>query len=107
MKTWDPRPADDPLERRCAPHTPIALRASLRPAGQPSFDTSAIDLSLGGFAAWCRNRLERGSLCWLQYHGLEPLQSEVVWWDDRFVGCAFSDLLAQHVHDSIIESYHG
>ena len=90
-------------ENRCSPHVPIALRALLRPEGEQSFETSVIDLSSGGFAAWCGDRLPYGSVCWLTFPGPEPLRATVVWREDKFVGCAFSDLLAPAVHDSIIK----
>ena len=105
METWGARYAEAAQEDRCGPHLPIALRASLRPAGQCSFETSVIDLSLGGFAAWCGNCLQPGTLCWLTLPGVEPLRSKVVWWDDKFVGCAFSQLLTPILYDQIIERY--
>lgn len=106
MKSWGDRYAEAAQEDRCAPHRSIALKATLRPSGQRSFGTSVIDLSLGGFAAWCGDRLDPQTLCWLTFPGVASLRSEVVWWDDRFVGCAFSELLTPTIYDGIIERYH-
>ncbi|MFC4295428.1 PilZ domain-containing protein [Novosphingobium tardum] len=94
-------------EDRCAPRTRIAIPAGLRPSGGRSFQTSVLDLSLGGFSATCVNRMHNGSLCWLTLPGLESLQAEVIWWQNNVVGCAFSNLLSPIVHDNILARYRG
>lgn len=92
-------------EDRCAPRTRIAIPAALRPSGGRSFQTDVLDLSLGGFSAFCVNRMHPGSLCWLTLPGLESLQAEVVWWQDSMVGCAFASLLSPIVHDNVLARY--
>jgi hypothetical protein len=103
MKSWGTRYTEAAQEDRSAPHVGIRLRSSLRPSGQASFETSVIDLSLGGFAAWCGNPLPPGTLCWLTLPGVKPMQSEVVWWEDKFVGCAFSELLDPSTYNEVVE----
>lgn len=105
MKSWADRYVLAAQEDRCAPHLSVAIEASLRPSGRSSFKTSVIDLSRGGFAAWCRDALPVGSLCWLTLPGVKGMPSEVVWWDDSFVGCAFLELLGPSIYDEIAQRY--
>jgi len=94
-------------EDRCAPRTRISIPAQLRISGGRPFQTVVHDLSLGGFSAAAINRLHPGQRCWLTLPGLEALQSQVVWWDNSIVGCAFDDLLSPIVHDNILARYSG
>ena len=92
-------------EDRCAPRTRISIPATLRASGGRSFQTIVHDLSLGGFCASAINRLQPGTICWITLPGLESLQSEVVWWNNSLIGCAFKDLLSPIVHDNILSRW--
>ena len=92
-------------EDRCAERSAVTIPSSLRPTGGRGFATTVLDLSLAGFSADCPDRLLVGMNCWLTLPGLEALQSEVVWWDNSKVGCAFARLLSPIVHDSIVLRY--
>lgn len=94
-------------EDRSAPRSRVNIPASLRASGGKAFHTVVNDLSLGGFSAASLNRLHVGSMCWLTLPGLEALQSEVVWWENGQVGCAFANLLSPIVHDNILARYRG
>lgn len=89
-------------EDRCAPRTRITIPASLRASGGRSFQTMVHDLSLGGYCCSAVNRLQVGTICWITLPGLESLQSEVVWWNNSLVGCAFKDLINPIVYDNIL-----
>ena len=89
-------------EDRCAPRTRISIPATLRASGGRSFSTIVHDLSLGGVCASASNRRPPGPSCWLQLPGLESLQSEVIWWNNSLIGCAFQNLLSPIVHDNIL-----
>lgn len=89
-------------EDRCAPRTRITIPASFRPSGGRSFQTMVHDLSLGGYCCSAVNRLQPGTICWITLPGLESLQSEVIWWNNSLVGCAFQNLLSPIVHDNIL-----
>ena len=89
-------------EDRSAPRTKIAIPAKLRASGARSFQTVVNDLSLSGFSATSITRMHPGAVCWLTLPGIEALQAEIVWWDDRLVGCAFANLLSPIVHDALI-----
>jgi len=89
-------------EDRSAPRTRLTIPASFRPSGGRSYQTIVHDLSLGGFCSSAVNRLQPGTICWITLPGLESLQSEVVWWDNSLVGCAFKTLLSPIVHDNIL-----
>ena len=94
-------------EDRCAPRTRIAIPASLRVSGSKSFETVIKDLSLGGFSAMAINRIHVGTVCWLMIPGLESQQSEVIWWSNGLVGCAFRQLLSPIIHDNLLARYRG
>src|SRR5512145_2361421 len=94
-------------EDRCAPRTRISIPATLRPSGAKGFQTVVQDLSLSGFSAVAINRMHVGAVCWLTLPGLESLQAEVIWWDNRLVGCAFLQLLSPIVHDNILARWQG
>ena len=94
-------------EDRCAPRTSIVIPASLRLSGSKSFETVVKDLSLGGFSAMSINRIHIGTVCWLMIPGLESQQSEVIWWSNGLVGCAFSQLLSPIIHDNLLARYRG
>lgn len=92
-------------EDRCAPRTRIAIPASLRASGGRSFQTMVHDLSLGGYCASAVNRLQPGTICWITLPGLESLQSEVIWWNNSLIGCAFQNLLSTVVYDNILSRW--
>jgi len=89
-------------EDRCAPRTRITIPATFRASGGRAFQTMVHDLSLGGFCCSAVNRLQAGTICWITLPGLESLQSEVIWWNNSLVGCAFQNLLSPIVHDNIL-----
>ena len=92
-------------EDRCAPRTKLTIPATLRASGGRAFQTVVHDLSISGYSASSINRMHEGQVCWLTLPGLESLQSEVVWWDNCIVGCAFTELLSPIVHDNILQRY--
>ncbi|MEN7536142.1 PilZ domain-containing protein [Aurantiacibacter flavus] len=94
-------------EDRCAPRTRFMIPARLRVPGMRAFQTVVNDLSLSGFSATAVTRMHPGQSCWLTLPDLESQQAEVVWWEDRLVGCAFVNLLSTIVHDTILERYRG
>ena len=103
---------DDPYirasqEDRCAPRTKLAIPGQLRASGGRAFQTLVHDLSISGFSAASLNRIHEGQICWLTLPGLESLQGQVVWWENRMVGCAFAELLSPFVHENIIARYAG
>lgn len=89
-------------EDRSAPRTRVSIPATLRSSGGRGFQTVVHDLSLSGFCGASVNRLMPGTICWLTLPGMEALQSEVIWWDNSLVGCAFDKLLSPIVHDNIL-----
>lgn len=89
-------------EDRCAPRTRTTIPATFRASGGRSFQTMVHDLSLGGFCCSAVNRLQRGTICWITLPGLESLQSEVIWWDNSLVGCAFNQMLSPIVLDNLL-----
>lgn len=89
-------------EDRCAPRTRLSIPAAFRPSGGRSYQTIVHDLSLGGFCSSAVNRLQPGTICWLTLPGLESLQSEVIWWNNSLVGCAFKTLLSPIIHDNVL-----
>ena len=93
-------------EDRCAPRTRITIPATFRASGGRSFQTMVHDLSLGGFCCSAVNRLQPGTICWISLPGLESLQSEVIWWNNSLVGCAFHNLLSPIVHDNSLSRWH-
>lgn len=92
-------------EDRCAPRTRTTIPATFRASGGRSFQTMVHDLSLGGFCCSAVNRLQPGTICWISLPGLESLQSEVIWWNNSLVGCAFQNLLSPIVYDNIISRW--
>lgn len=94
-------------EDRSAPRTRIMIPAGLRPAGAKGFQTVVRDLSLSGFSASAINRLHPGTVCWLTLPGLESMQSEVIWWNNSLVGCAFRQLLSPIILDNILARWQG
>ncbi|MBS0482801.1 MAG: PilZ domain-containing protein [Proteobacteria bacterium] len=94
-------------EDRSAPRTRISIPATLRVSGSRGFQTVIHDLSLSGFCGAAVNRLLPGTVCWLTLPGLEALQSEVIWWDNSLVGCAFNRLLNPIVHNNILTRWRG
>jgi hypothetical protein len=92
-------------EDRSAPRVKTLIPGMLRPSGSKGYQTVIHDLSLSGFSAMAINRLHPGTRCWLTLPGLESMQAEVVWWEEGMVGCAFSSLLSQIVHDAMIERW--
>ena len=94
-------------EDRCSPRTKLTIPAQLRASGGRAFQTVVHDLSISGFSAAAINRMHDGQMCWLTLPGLESLQSQVVWWDNCMVGCAFNELLSPIVHDNILARYRG
>ena len=90
------------LEDRCAQRSRLAVPATLRQSGGKAFQTVVRDLSVAGFCAGSLNRMHVGTICWLTMPGLEALQSEVMWWNNSLVGCAFSNLISQIVLDSLV-----
>ncbi len=89
-------------EDRCAPRITLNIPAMLRPSGANAFQTTLIDLSIGGFAAEAVTGIRAGSLCWLTVGSCKGLQAEVVWNDGQVVGCAFANLLNPAVFDAIV-----
>jgi hypothetical protein len=92
-------------EDRSGPRTRLIIPATLRASGGRALQSVVHDLSISGFSASSINRMHAGQLCWLTLPGLESLQSEVVWWDNCIVGCAFHELLSPVVHDNILQRY--
>ena len=92
-------------EDRCAPRYRIAVPASLRQSGGRAFQTVVRDLSIAGFNAASLNRMHPGTVCWLTIPGLESLQSEVVWWNNSMVGCAFANLMNPIVLDNLLHRW--
>lgn len=92
-------------EDRSAPRTRVSIPATLRISGGRGFQTVIHDLSLSGFCGAAINRLQPGTICWLTLPGMEALQSEVIWWDNSLVGCAFEKLLSPIVHDNVLARY--
>jgi len=92
-------------EDRCAPRTRTTIPANFRASGGRSFQTMVHDLSLGGFCCSAVNRLQPGTIVWISLPGLESLQSEVIWWNNSLVGCAFKDLLSPIVYDNILSRW--
>ncbi|WP_309622451.1 PilZ domain-containing protein [Novosphingobium sp.] len=92
-------------EDRSAPRTRVSIPATLRVSGGRGFQTVIHDLSLSGFCGAAINRLQPGAICWLTLPGMEALQSEVIWWDNSLVGCAFDKLLSPIVHDNVLARY--
>jgi hypothetical protein len=89
-------------EDRCGPRIKLNIPAMLRPSGANAFQTTLIDLSIGGFAAQAVTGMRAGSLCWMTVGPFKGLQAEVVWNDGQTVGCAFATLLNPAVFDSIV-----
>jgi hypothetical protein len=94
-------------EDRSAPRARISIPGLLRPSGSKGFQTLINDLSLSGFSAMSINRMHDGTVCWLTIPGLEPQQSEVIWWNNGLVGCAFNQLLSPIVHDNVLARWRG
>lgn len=94
-------------EDRSGPRTRLAIPGQLRASGGRAFQTVINDLSVSGFSASAINRMQPGQICWVTLPGLESLQSEVIWWDNSLVGCAFAELLSPIVHDNIIARFQG
>ena len=92
-------------EDRCAPRTQLMIPAQLRASGGRGFHTVVHDLSLSGFSATAISRMHAGQYCWLTLPGLESLQGEVIWWENRTVGCAFQHLLSPIVLDNILAKH--
>ncbi|RDC60112.1 hypothetical protein HME9302_01311 [Alteripontixanthobacter maritimus] len=92
-------------EDRCAPRTKLVIPSRLRVSGGRAFQTEVHDLSISGFSASCVTRLKAGQMCWLTLPGLESLDAQVVWWEERMVGCALGSLLSPIVHDNILARY--
>lgn len=92
-------------EDRCAPRIKLAIPATMRISGGRGFQTVVNDLSISGFCASAVNRVHPGSVCWLTLPGLESLQSEVIWWDNSLVGCAFDNLISPVVLDNLLARY--
>jgi len=92
-------------EDRSGPRTKLTIPGTLRVSGGRSFQSVVHDLSISGYSASSINRMHEGQVCWLTLPGLESLQSEVVWWDNCIVGCAFTELLSPIVHDNILQRY--
>ncbi len=91
-------------EDRCGPRVTLNIPAMLRPSGASPFQTTLIDLSIGGFAARAVTGMRAGSLCWMTVGHFKGLQAEVVWNDGQTVGCAFATLLNPAVFDAIVNS---
>lgn len=94
-------------EDRCAPRTRISIPAQLRPSGGKGFQTVVHDLSLSGFSCMSINRLHPGTLCWISLPGLESLQSQVIWWNNSLLGCAFHQLISPIIHDNLLARWRG
>lgn len=94
-------------EDRSAPRTKVSIPAALRPSGSKGFQTVVNDLSLSGFSASSINRVHPGTIVWLTLPGLESMQAQVVWWENRMVGCAFQQLLSPIIHDNILTRWRG
>lgn len=94
-------------EDRSAPRTRIAIPAMMRVSGSKGYQTVVNDISLSGFSAMSISRLHIGSICWLTIPGLESQQSEVIWWENGLVGCAFQNLLSPIVHDNLLTRFRG
>lgn len=92
-------------EDRCAPRAKLAIPATLRGSGGRGFQTVVNDLSISGFCASAVNRIHPSTVCWLTLPGLESLQSEVIWWDNSLIGCAFDNLLSPIVHDNLLARF--
>lgn len=107
--TFDPQNgyAHAAQEDRCSPRTRISIPATLRASGSRGFQTVVHDLSISGFSCIAISRLHPGVHCFLTLPGLESLHSQVVWWDNGVVGCAFLQLLNPIVHDSILSRWSG
>ncbi|MBV7260057.1 PilZ domain-containing protein [Erythrobacter sp. WH158] len=105
MPTENDRYSVASQEDRCSPRTKLTIPATVRASGGRAFQSVVQDLSISGFSAASINRMHEGQVCWLTLPGLESLQSEVVWWDNCIVGCAFTELLSPIVHDNILQRY--
>lgn len=92
-------------EDRRAPRTRLTLPARLRASGGRALQTVIHDLSISGFCAASINRMHEGQICWLTLPGMESFQAQVVWWEDRMVGCAFNELLNPIVYEDILARY--
>ena len=95
----------DAARLNASPRKRLAIPATLRISGGGEFQSVVSDLSITGFSAASINRMREGQVCWLTMPGIEPLQAEVVWWDNCIVGCAFSELLSPIVHDNTLQLY--
>jgi hypothetical protein len=89
-------------EDRATPRTLLQIPAQLRMSGTKGVPTVITDLSLGGFCAAAITRAHPGTVCWLTIAGLEAMMAEVVWWENRQVGCSFHQLLSPIIHDGIV-----
>ena len=89
-------------EDRCAARSPVGIPAMLRASGGRAIQTVVHDLSLAGFCCSAIARMAPGTLCWLTLPGLQSLQSRVIWWDARLVGCAFDTLLSEIVLENMM-----
>jgi PilZ domain len=97
--------ANDQLEDRCAPRTRLAIPAMLRVSGAKAFQSTVLDLSLGGFSTTSCSRIFPGTKVWLTLPNLSPKLAEVVWWENSQVGCAFDQLLSPLIHDPLVQRW--
>lgn len=94
-------------EDRSAHRVRLTIPATLRPAGARKFQTVVRDLSLSGFSATAITRIPLKTTCWLTVPGLEAMQSNVIWWEQGIVGCAFEQLLRPTDYETVLARWQG
>lgn len=92
-------------EDRSAVRQRLSIPATLRLSGAKGIQTVVNDLSLSGFSAMAVTRMYPGTVCWLTLPSLPAQHSEVVWWNNGIVGCAFRHLLSPSVLDAILAEW--
>ncbi len=92
-------------EDRCAVRYPVAIPARLRFSCAQSFDVVLSDISLAGFNCDALMQADPGTRCWITMQGLGSLEAEVIRYDNRGLGCAFSILLNPAVLDRLLAEF--
>lgn len=92
-------------EDRCAVRYPVAIPARLRFSCSQSFDVVLSDISLAGFNCDALMQADPGTRCWITMQGMGSLEAEVIRYDNRGLGCAFSILLNPAVLDRLIAEF--
>ncbi|QUL38565.1 PilZ domain-containing protein [Erythrobacter sp. JK5] len=88
-----------------SPNTKLSIPATLRAKGGRDFQTVVRDLSILDFSASSMNRMHEGQVCWLSLPDLDPLEAEVVRWENSIVQCELSEVLSPIIHDNILQRY--